>query len=33
VKDGSAKPAEGRIVLSLPFSQQTQEYTLTLWVD
>ncbi len=32
VKDGSAKPAEGRIVVTLPFSEQRREYALELRV-
>lgn len=32
VKDGAAKPAEGRIVVSLPFSQDRSEYELKLEV-
>lgn len=32
VKDGSAKPAEGRIVVTLPFSKDKQDYVLTLTV-
>jgi hypothetical protein len=31
-KDGFAKPNEGRIVVSVPFSEAKQEYTLTLTV-
>lgn len=33
VKDGAAKPAEGRIVVTLPFSKDRQDYTLTLTVQ
>ena len=32
VKDGAAKPSEGRIVVTLPFSREKQEYVLTLTV-
>lgn len=32
VKDGASKPAEGRIVVSLPFSQEKPEYELKLEV-
>lgn len=32
VKDGAAKPAEGRIVVTLPFSSEANEHVLTLTV-
>lgn len=33
VKDGAAKPSEGRIVVTLPFSKDAHEYTLILTVE